>query len=275
VLGDLEMLGADSGTPPRRPDFAAVLARNPQVVCIDDLAAASGTGATLAEDLARLLDVGMTVIGTLHVADQVGQSVLELVDDIELVDLPAFELIDRVLAGPVDSTTSEAALRVEYSEKNLARLREQAFRLVAWHADEQQVRLLRRQGAAAHWEARPRVMVCVAPRPGMERLIRRGAGLAASLDTDFRAVTVHTHEDSADEEAMLGRYSELTRQLGGQVVSLDGPDVAPALARYARENLVTELLATRGSRGGKRAGATLRELTRTVSDVDIHILSAE
>ncbi|HLM96811.1 MAG TPA: AAA-associated domain-containing protein, partial [Acidimicrobiales bacterium] len=263
VLADLEIVEGESGTPLERPDFAAMLARNPQVVCIDDLAAAARSDPTLVEDLERLLEVGMTVIGTLHVADQLEGSVMELIDDIELVDLPSSELRERVRAYRGDTLSSEADLADEYSEENLARLREQAFRVVAWHADEQQVRVLRRQGAGAHWEARPRVMVCVAPRPGMERLIRRAAGLAASLDTDFRAVTVRTDEDSDDGVMLLGRYAELTRQLGGQVVSLDGPAVAPALARYARDNLVTEILAMRGSQGGARAGATLRELTRT------------
>jgi len=274
-LADLEIIGG--GPPaPDRPDVDAVLARNPQVVCIDDLAVAAPTGPKLREDLERMLDAGITVIATLHVADAVDESVLASADDIELVDVPVAILMERLRGGViVEPGGIEAAMHSEFSEDHLARLREQAFRTVAWHADQQQVLHLRRQGEAAQWEARPRVMACVSPRPGMERLIRRAAGLAASLDTDFRAVTVRTGDGAGASADLLQRYAGLTTQLGGQVVALEGTAVAPALAQYARDNLVTEMLITRGSRGAKRPGTTIRELTRTLSEVDIHILSAE
>ena len=117
----------------------------------------------------------------------------------------------------------------EFSTVNLAHLRELAFRTAAWHADHQQVEHLRRHGVAPQWEARPRVMACVAPQPDMERLIRRAAGPAASLDTDFRGVTVRSGETS--EESLLERYADLIQQLRGQVVLLDGPEIATALSR--------------------------------------------
>jgi NitT/TauT family transport system ATP-binding protein len=273
ALADLEILGGGTAVPVR-VDFEAVLARNPQVVCVDELAPAEQAPGDLRSDLAKVLDAGITVIATLHVADPVHEIVLNLADDVELVDVPASILAERVRAGDVVAPEEvDAALRTEFSDETLARLREQAFRMVAWHADQQQILRLRRQGETAQWEARPRVMACVSDRPGMERLIRRAAGLAASLDSDFRSVTVRTAESASAGSS--GGYATLTAQLGGQVVELEGPAIAPALARYARENLVTELLITRESRGGKRAGTTVRELIRTLSEVDIHILSAE
>jgi two-component system sensor histidine kinase KdpD len=276
VLGDLEIVGGGSEVPPEHPDLAAVLARNPQVVCIDDLAAVAGSGGSLREELDRLLDAGITVIATVHVADALDQTVLELADDIELVDVPSSTLVERVLAGDlVEPADAEAALRDEFSEENLASLREEAFRMVAWHADHQQVQHLRRRGVTAQWEFRPRVMACVAPRPGMERLIRRAAGLAASLDTDFRSVTVRSGDPVSDAAALLERYSALTLRLGGQVVGIDGHDVAPTLAQHARDNLVTELLAVRRQHRGKGGSSTLRELIRTLNDVDVHILPIE
>jgi NitT/TauT family transport system ATP-binding protein len=276
MLGDIEIVGGEPGVPPRLADLDAVRARNPQVVCVDDLAVLAQPGGARRAELDRLLDAGITVIATLQVGDDVDESVLELVDDIELVDLPSAVLRERVRAGQiVEATEVESSLRDEFSEENLARRREAAFRLVAWHADNQQVQQLRRQGAEAQWEARPRVMACVAPRPGMERLIRRAAGLAASLDTDFRAVTVLSGASDAAGAEVLERYSALTVGLGGQVVVLHAAAVAPALAQYARDNLVTEVLAVRGPQGGRHAGATRRELIHTLSDVDIHLLSLE
>jgi hypothetical protein len=59
------------------------------------------------------------------------------------------------------------------------------------------------------------------------------------------------------------------------MLGLNCPAVAPVLARYARDNLVTEIPVTRGSRGGERAGVTIRELTGALSDVGLHVLAAE
>jgi len=62
------------------------------------------------------------------------------------------------------------------------------------------------------------------------------------------------------------------------MLGLNCPAVAPVLARYgpdSREKLVTEIPVTRGSRGGERAGVTIRELTGALSDVGLHVLAAE
>jgi len=275
ALADLEIVGGGRDAP-ARPDFDAVLARNPQVVCIDELAGIPSEGRELRDSLDRLLDAGITVIATLHVSDTVGESIVATADDIELVDVPVSMIRERVRASLLSEPAAHGpAAGSEIDEERLVALREQAFRMVARHADQQQVLHLRRQGEAAQWETRPRIMACVSARPGMERLIRRAAGLAASLDTDFRAVTIRTEAVTGDDAALLQRNAALTTQLGGQVVVLDGPAAAPALARYARDNLVTELLVARGARGATRPGTTVRELTRTLSEVDIHILSAE
>src|SRR5689334_12973218 len=68
ALRELEVLGAGRRPPPSRSlDVEAVLARNPEVVCIDDLAEVDAGGAARLESVAKLLAAGVTVLATLHV----------------------------------------------------------------------------------------------------------------------------------------------------------------------------------------------------------------
>lgn len=291
AIGDVPLIGENGDVSvPTRLDVDRVLTRNPQVACIDDLADALGADGYRLLDLDRMLDAGITLIATLHLSDlrstaealdfppeagatALDDAVIGMATDIELVDVPVSVLIERVKRGQVVPRESvDAALEGEFSEARLARLREHAFRIAAWKADQQEVALLRADGDGPQWDERPRVMACVAPRPGMERLIRKAAALAASLDTDFRAVTVIT--SASQPEALLRHYGALVRQLGGEMVTLTGRSAAQVLAGYARDNLVTEILVTRGQHD-TRAGRTLKELIRSVSEVVIHVLAAE
>ncbi len=70
VLGDLEVLGAADGGPMAdQLDVEGLLARNPQVACLDSLAQELGSSRTQLQDLQRLMDAGITLIATLHLLD--------------------------------------------------------------------------------------------------------------------------------------------------------------------------------------------------------------
>ncbi len=67
ALRDLEVLGATRDQAGRQSlDVEAVLARNPEVVCIDDLAAVDEDGKPRIESVARLMSAGITVLATVH-----------------------------------------------------------------------------------------------------------------------------------------------------------------------------------------------------------------
>jgi two-component system, OmpR family, sensor histidine kinase KdpD len=150
-----------------------------------------------------------------------------------------------------------------------------AFRIIAEHTDRQLVACMRERSIEQPWEARPRVLACVPPRPGMEPLIRGAARLAERIDAEFKAATVRTRPRSDDEKQLLGAYAALTHQLDGEFVTLRSRSVADALAGYARENLVTELVLTRGRPHPRRRRSALRALIRILKDVDIHVVAAE
>jgi two-component system sensor histidine kinase KdpD len=83
---------------------------------------------------------------------------------------------------------------------------------------------------------------------------------------------------SQEEQTRLTRYLALARQLGAEVISTPGRDVAEALLRIARGNNVTQIvigkpLGTRWLSFWKRD--PLRWLMRHSGNIDIHMIPAE
>ncbi|MDB5068154.1 MAG: kdpD [Chloroflexi bacterium] len=296
ALAGLELLGGAAGPAAHdRLDLEALLVRNPEVALVDDLAGLDVEGGPRAEAVPRILDAGITVIATLHLAElqsmaqamgsilgdlpagpRVYDGVLALADELELVDVTPSILDERLRRGDIVPPAEAArALQGEFRPEVLTTLREATFRLIAEHTDRQLIAYMHERRIVRPWEARSRVMVCVPPRPDMERLIRRAARLADSLDAEMRVITVRTRRRSLPERELLGEYASLTHQLGGEFITLYGRSVAPAIAAYARETLATEILLTRGRGDGHWTRNTVHQLIRMLSDVDIHILAKE
>jgi two-component system sensor histidine kinase KdpD len=292
ILGGLNSPGANGVL-----DVDALLARNPEVACIDDLAGVDTAGRTRYEDLHRLLDAGITVIATLHLADVrstveamgsllgeregrrvVDDSVLTLANEMEIVDVTPSVIDQRLRRGEImDSADAARALQGEFRPQVLAALRESAFRLIAEHTDRQLLAYMRERRIDAPWEVRQRVIVCVPPRPGMEDVIRRAKRRAANVDGEFTVLTVRTRPRSNEEKQLLGEYAALTHQMKGEFVTLYERSVAPAICEYARKVFATEIIVG-GRRRRKRfrlLPSTLRQLIRILADVDVHILAAD
>jgi two-component system, OmpR family, sensor histidine kinase KdpD len=216
------------------------------------------------------------ILGDGSPGPRLGDGVLAVADELELVDVTPAVLEERLRRGEIMPPAEAArALQGEFRPEVLSTLREAAFRLIAEHTDRQLVSYMRDRRIGRPWEARSRVMVCVPPRPHMERLIRRAARLADSLDAEMRVVTVRTRRRSLPEKELLGEYASLTHQLGGEFMTLYGRAAAPAIAAYARQTLATEILLTRGRDDGHWTRSTLHRLIRMLSDVDIHVLANE
>jgi two-component system sensor histidine kinase KdpD len=290
ALEGLEILGGPNSPAVKgHVDVEALLQRNPEVACIDDLAELDTNGTPIAESLPRLLKAGMQMIATLHLTDLkstvegmgstigpppphiVDDSVLDLVTELEIVDVTPSVLDERLRRGEIVPAGEAARARTAaFRPEVLAALRELAFKLIAEHTDRRLVAYMRERGIDTPWEVKPRVMLCVPPRPGMEPVIKVTADVAARLDGRLTAVTVRDRRRSDEEMKLLGTYAALTHQLGGEFVTLYDRKPAEALAAYARRILATQIVVTRGR--GRRG--TLRKLIEILSDVDIHILPA-
>ena len=194
-------------------DVDAVLARQPKVVLIDELAHTnvpdSGRHEKRWEDVLEILDAGIAVITTVNiqhiesVADAVeritGVGVRERVpdwvvrraDQIELIDSSADQLRRRMLHGNIyPESKVPAALNGFFRAENLAALRELSLRFVADETEEELLEYLRSKGAGGElWETTERIMVAVTGAPGNASVIRRAARIAARVKAPLMAIT--------------------------------------------------------------------------------------
>ena len=294
LLGGLALLGGSRAAAARGVlDVAALLARNPDVAAVDDLAGRTTTGELVAGVIPQIRAAGITVIGTVLMSDLrstvtgmgsmldrdpdrpvIEDAAVDAADEVELVDIVPAELEERLRDGVI--MTPQAAVRAlqgSFRPTVLATLRELTFRRVAQHTDRRLLNYMASQGIAAPWEARARVLVCIPPLPGQERLITVAGHFAARRDDVLTAISVRSRHRTDEEKRLLGGYAALTHQLGGELVTVDGDDVAATIAAYARGHRITEILLMRTP--GRRQSRTLRRLVRLLVDVDVHILASD
>ena len=126
-----------------------------------------------------------------------------------------------------------------FRKGNLNMLRELALRTTAEQVGTAAAEYRRNQGL----EQAPipeKVMVCLSPRPGMERLLRVGARIAGRLATNWYVVYVeppdHDHRHGDPEAfAAHGRVPQrMARDLGARSSLLKDKKVADALIEFAR-----------------------------------------
>lgn len=242
-------------------DLAAVLARKPQVVLVDELAHTNIPGSANAkrwEDVEELLAAGIHVITTVNVQhleslretaetvvgtkirERVPDSVLDSADQVVNVDLSEEDLLKRLRDGHIyPASRVEQALGGYFQSGRLERLREIALRELASNLDRKR-RESRETDAAAH---PPGAAVAVALRGGSEedqRLLRHASRIAGRLARDWYAVHVRggptdpARMDLADQRR-LEETLALAHRLGASVVTLQGEDVAATILAFAEQ----------------------------------------
>jgi len=296
ALRDLEVLGSARQRPERHAlEVDAVLARNPEVVCIDDLAEVDGAGEPIIEQVSRLMAAGITVLATLHLlsirsvaesyASMLGgrkpgalidDNALQAIDELELIDITPPDLLERLREQRVMQPAELAvALQRELRLTMLEALRESAFRLIAENADRQLVGFMRENSVQVPWEVRGRIVLGIPVERNLESRIRRTAAYAQIQDAKLAVVSVRTRSMTDAQKEWMGAYAALTHQLGGEFVHLHGKSVARELVDYVHKSLATELILGHRRRNRWMPGDTTSEIIRRLSGVDVHVLRQE
>ncbi len=283
-------------------DLEAVLARKPALAIVDELAHTNAPGALHArryQDVVHLLEAGIDVYTTLNVqhvesrSDTVRQitgvavhetvpdSVLDLADAIELIDLAPEELRKRLAEGKVHlperkSVAAEGFFRVG----NLTALREMALRLTAERVDHQLRDYMRVKRIAGPWKSGERLLVAIDARPLSERLVRWTRRMAYNLEAPWLAVTVETTDSlTPDARAQLTRTLDLARSLGAEVLTVPGEDVVETLLRVGQQRNVTQIVVGKSERplwrDMLRGGSVANRLTRASGDIDVSLVSGD
>jgi two-component system, OmpR family, sensor histidine kinase KdpD len=285
----------------REFDLDAALARKPAILLLDELAHTNAPGVRHEkrwQDAFDLLHAGIEVHATLNVQhleslnDIVAQittvrvretlpdAVLERADEIELIDLPAEELLARLREGKIYvPERAAAALGNFFRRGNLLALREIALRRTADLVDVD-VRAYREEhGIGATWPAGERIVVGVGPSPSSARLIRAARRMAEGLRAPWTAVWVERPTPYGPEDReRLEKHLRLAETLGGEVARLTGAGTADTILRYAQHHNVTRLIVGKPTHSRLRdlvKGSLVEQLVRRSGGIDLHVIAGD
>jgi len=291
------------GTVLQEFDLDAALARRPTIILMDELAHTDAPGMRHAkrwQDVQELLKAGITVYTTVNVQhleslndvvaqitgvrvrETVPDSVLERADDVELIDLPPDDLLQRLRDGKVYVPEQiQHAIQNFFAKGNLIALRELALRRTAERVD-QQMEVYRRDHAVVRtWPAGETIMVCVNMKPRGPRLVRAARQMAASLHAKWIAVYVQIPRHLRLPQAERDRLTQtlrLAEQLGAEVVTLTGHNVPQELLSYARSRNVTKMIVGKPVRSWWKEwllGSVVPELVHQSGEIDIYVITGE
>lgn len=250
-------------------DIDEVLRLKPELVLIDELAHTNVPGSRHPkrwQDVLEILDAGINVYTTLNVQhieslkdvveriagiqirETVPDIILERASQIELVDLPPSELLQRLKEGKVYlGEQSLIAAQNFFKEDRLTALREMALRFTAEKVDHD-LHGMMSTGLSREWKARERLLVAVGPSPHSQELIRAARRLAFELDAPWIAVHVDTGITLSDEDqTRLTNNLNLARDLGAEVMTTADIDIVTALQKISRQKNASQILIGRPS----------------------------
>jgi two-component system sensor histidine kinase KdpD len=247
-------------------DLDAAIARKPALLLIDELAHTNAPGLRHAkrwQDVREVLDAGIDVWTTLNiqhleslndpvaritgvrVAETIPDTVLDLADEIELVDLTPAELRGRLSEGKIyRQDVASRALAGFFREGNLGALREMALRRVAQRVDKDVTSYMRAQAIAGPWPASERVLALIGADASANNVVRNAARLADAL----RAPMVAFHVERGDDNTSVQQALDLAVQLGGTVATATTADTITAVLNLAASQNVTHIVIGRAGR---------------------------
>ena len=282
-------------------DLDGLLERRPALALIDELAHSNAEGSRHEkrwQDVEEVLAAGIDVHTTLNiqhietlnetvaritgvrVRETVPDGVLEMADEIELIDLPPDELVERLKQGKVYPADQAArALASFFVKGNLTALRELAMRAAADRVDAQLRAHMAAHAIAGPWPTQERILVCVNESPAAREAIRVARRSADRARAEWIALSVAQTRleglPEADKDRLAGSL-RLAERLGAELATLEAEeDVAGAILAYARDRNVRRIIIGRPRARAFWARWTsedvARDLLRRAGDFEVTI----
>jgi two-component system sensor histidine kinase KdpD len=307
AVGDLEIVPSRAveyrGQLLHDMDVDAVIARQPQVALVDELAHTNVPGSKHLKRYQDVLDLrehGINVISTVNiqhlaslhetvqvltgvtVTEALPDWVLEAADELEVVDYQPEALRKRLRRGNVQPKAQvESALDGFFRLDNLTALRELTLRRKALHAQHKLLERSDLDGVSLPALSSETVLVCVLHGDEAQALVRRGVHLAERLRG--RLIVVHISEpgrglqtDASHRHHEIVKALQLARALGAEVHTLIAySSVADTLVGFATDVGASQIVLgepTRSWLGELLGGSIVRDVLQRTRDVDVHIV---
>jgi len=278
-------------------DLDAALLRKPELILVDELAHTNAEGVRNRkryQDIEELLKAGIDVCTTVNVQHieslndvvqditkiQVKETVPDYIFDnaamVKLIDIEPDELLRRFENGKIYCPErTETALNNFFIRENLRLLREIAMRKATdriSHGNQSELKMAEKMAST-------KLLVCIGTSPASARSIRWTARMAEAFHASWVAAYVETIDNrylSESEKKNIKANFDLAEQLGGEIVTLNGDDLASTVAEYARLSGITNIVV-----GKSRNNKTLKnyfeidledKLVTLLPSVEIHII---
>jgi two-component system, OmpR family, sensor histidine kinase KdpD len=234
-------------------DMEAILRRRPAVCVIDGLAFNNPPGlpnSTRWQDAQQLVGAGVKVIGSIniqyveelcekveaitgkHVTETVPTAFIRSADEIEIVDAPPEEPIER---------SPEQQLDADKRQERYCALREMTLVLAAEVVDHQLSDYLEKHGITQHFGAQERILVCITPRANANDMIQTARMIADRFHAEMVVAYVRQPKLSSADTVALEEKLAYARSVGAQVEILDGEDPVASILDFARSRDITQV----------------------------------
>lgn len=276
-------------------DTEAILARQPQLVLVDELAHTNVPGSEREkryEDVEFIINAGIDVYSTVNiqhleslndlvakitsvvVRERIPDRILDEATEVVVVDVTPETLQERLIEGKIYAPEKiEQSLQNFFQRRHLVALRELALREVADNIEEA---AFAQQTCSIH----ERVLVCVSTYPNSAQLLRRGARLSSAMKARLLAVFIdHPERFLTKEQSLYVETCEhLCRQLGGEFLRVKNANIAEAIAETAHKYHITQVIFGQSHKSRWELfwrGSLVQQLVRYLNDIDLHVIATE
>jgi two-component system sensor histidine kinase KdpD len=285
-------------------DTDAVLARQPQLALVDELAHTNVPGSEREkryQDVEKILEAGIDVYSTVNiqhleslndlvaritgvvVRERVPDRLLEEADEVVVVDITPETLEERLREGKIYAPEKiDRCLQNFFQRRNLVALRELALREVADNIEEDALEENANGSKvdAPYCSIHERVLVCVSTYPNAIQLLRRGARIAGYMHAPFYCLFVDDPDRflTKAESLHIETCERLCKEFGGEFIRVSGQDKAKAIADVAKNYYITQIVIGESQRSRWKLmlrGSLTHNLLRSLKNIDVHIISTD
>lgn len=278
-------------------DLDRALLRRPDLILVDELAHTNADGCRHKkryQDVEELLQAGIDVSTTINVQhieslndivesitgifvrERIPDSVFDIADQIELVDIEPDDLIERLKKGKIyREEQAKRALSNFFTKEKLIALREISLRRMADKVNKVAAKNepTRNNGSYTN----EHILVCLSSSPFNAKVIRTAARMADAFHGTFTALYVETPETQDPEDkskAVLRENLRLAEQLGAQISTVYGDDIPSQVAEYAKASRVSKIVIGRTTHPRKWLVKTnfIDKLTEFAPTIDIYVI---
>ncbi|MDD3173884.1 MAG: sensor histidine kinase KdpD [Herbinix sp.] len=278
-------------------DLDAALKRKPMLILIDELAHSNEIGVRNKkryQDIEELLNSGIDVYTTVNVQnieslndivqiitramenETVPDYIFDHADKVKLIDIEPDELLRRLDHDKLENNNDDKNAPEDFfTKENLRLLREVAMRKAADRISHNN----QNDGMLSDKTTNTKLLVCISSSPSSAKCIRWTARTAEAFHAPWVAVYVENKENEKLSEKERQYYQanvELAEQLGAEITTLTGQDIATTVAQYAKLSGITNIVIGK-SRKRKFFNGIFNEdledkLISLLNNTEIHII---